>query len=242
VKQGPARFLFAGEDGTITGWSPEVNLNEAIVAVDNSAQHAVYMGIALGGNGAGHRLYAANFHSGHVEVYDGSFKRIFPPNAFNDPRLPAGYAPFGIQNVNGDIVVTFARRLPDEDDEMTGQGLGIVDLFDADGRMISRIASFGQLNAPWGIALAPASFGRFGGALLVGNFGDGTINAYDMHRGTFLGKLRRSDGRPVQIDGLWGIAFGNGLLSQPTNTLYFAAGVNDEEGGAYGAITAHAAD
>ncbi len=108
--------------------------------------------------------------------------------------------------------------------------------------MISRIASFGQLNAPWGIALAPASFGRFGGALLVGNFGDGTINAYDTRQGTFLGKLRRSDGRPVQIDGLWGIAFGNGLFSQPTNTLYFAAGVNNEEGGAYGAITAHGAD
>ncbi len=130
VKQGPARFLFAGENGTITGWSPAVNRNEAIVAVDQfGADHAVYMGLALGGNGTGHRLYAANFHSGHVEVYDGNFDQIFPPNAFNDPRLPAGYAPFGIQNVNGDIVVTFARRLPDEDDEMTGQGLGIVDLF-----------------------------------------------------------------------------------------------------------------
>ncbi len=241
VKTGPARFIFAGENGTITGWSPDVNLNQAIVAVNRSAQHAVYMGLAIGGNGTGHRLYATNFHSGRVEVFDGTFKRVFLTNAFVDPRMPAGYFPFGIQNVGGDIVVTFAKRLPGEDDEATGQGLGIVDLFDANGRLISRVASFGELNAPWGIALAPRSFGRFGGALLIGNFGDGTINAYDMLDNTFLGKLRRSDGKALRIDGLWGMAFGNGLLEQPTNTLYFAAGVNDEEGGAYGAITSRAA-
>ena len=239
AKKGPARFLFAGENGTITGWSPDVNLNEAIVAVDHSSQHSSYKGLALGGNGTGHRLYAANFHSGHVEIYDGNFKRLFPQGAFVDPRMPAGYGPFGIQNVNGDIVVAYAKRQPGGDDEMAGKGLGIVDLFNADGRLISRIASFGELNAPWGIALAPMSFGRFGGALLVGNFGDGTINAYDPSNGMFLGKLRRPDGKAVRIDGLWGIAFGNGVLNQPTNTLYFAAGVHDEDGGAYGEITAH---
>jgi uncharacterized protein (TIGR03118 family) len=187
-------------------------------------------------------LYAANFHSGRVEVFNGEFKRLVFADAFVDPRLPPGYAPFGIQNVSGDIVVTYAKRLPDEDEEMTGKGLGIVDLFDPDGRLITRIATAGELNAPWGVALAPRSFGQFGGALLVGNLGDGTINAYDMRNGKFLDKLRRADGKAVQIDGLWGIAFGNGLLNQPTNTLFFAAGVNDEEGGAYGAIMRHAAE
>ena len=239
VKKGPARFIFAGEDGTISGWAPDVNVNEALIAVDRSAQDAVYMGLAIGGNGTGHRLYATNFHSGRVEVFDGSFKRIVLENAFVDPKLPAGYAPFGIQNVGGDIVVTFAKRLPGEDDEATGKGLGIVDLFDANGRLVSRIASFGELNAPWGVALAPRSFGQFGGALLIGNFGDGTINAYEMTTGEFLGKLRRSDGKAVRLEGLWGMAFGNGLLSQPTNTLYVAAGVNDETGGAYAAIKRH---
>jgi uncharacterized protein (TIGR03118 family) len=242
VKRGPARFIFAGEDGTITGWSPDVNLNEAIVAVDRSGQEAAYFGLAIAGNGAGHRLYATNFHSGRVEIFDATFKRVFLPGAFVDPRLPVGYAPFGIQNVNGDIVVTFAKRLPDEDDEAVGAGLGIVDLFDADGHFISRIAAFGELNAPWGIALAPRSFGRFGGALLIGNFGDGTINAYDLRDGTFLGKLRRPTGKALRIEGLWGMAFGNGLLDQPTNTLFFAAGVHDEKGGAYGAIKKHTVD
>ena len=242
AKRGPARFIFAGEDGTITGWSPEVNLNEAVVAVDRSGQEAAYFGLAIGGSGTGHRLYATNFHSGRVEIFDGTFKRVFLPGAFVDPRLPAGYAPFGIQNVNGDIVVTFAKRLPGEDDEATGKGLGIVDVFDADGHFISRVAAFGELNAPWGIALAPRSFGKFGGALLIGNFGDGTIHAYDMRDGTFLGKLHRPSGRVLRIDGLWGMAFGNGLLDQPTDTLYFAAGVRDEKGGAYGAIREHAAD
>jgi uncharacterized protein (TIGR03118 family) len=242
TKKGPARFLFAGENGTITGWSPDVNLNEAIVAVDRSGQHAVYTGLAIGGNGVAHRLYAANFHSGHVEVFNGEFKRLVFADAFVDPRLPAGYAPFGIQSVGGDVVVTYAKRQPGGDDEMAGKGLGVVDVFDPDGRLISRIATGGALNAPWGVALAPRSFGRFGGALLIGNFGDGTINAYDMRTGMFLDKLRTADGKAVQLEGLWGIAFGNGLLNQPTNTLFFAAGVKDEEGGAYGAIRMHGAN
>jgi uncharacterized protein (TIGR03118 family) len=239
VKKGPARFIFAGENGTITGWSPDVNLTEAIVAVNRSGQDASYMGLAIGGNGSGHRLYTTNFTTGRVEVFDGNFKRVFLSGAFVDPNLPAGYAAFGIQNVNGDIVVTYARKLPGDDEETTGHGLGIVDVYDADGKFISRVASFGELDAPWGVALAPRSFGRFGGALLIGNFGDGTINAYDMLTSKFLGTLRRPSGKVVRLEGLWGLAFGNGLLDQPTNTLYFAAGVHDEAGGAYGAITAH---
>jgi len=239
AKQGAARFIFAGEDGVITGWSPDVNLNQAIVAINRSGQGASYKGLAIGGNGTAHRIYATNFSSRSVEVFDGNFKRVSLPGAFVDPQVPAGYAPFGIQNVNGDIIVTYARRMHAADDETAGKGLGIVDLFDADGRFISRLASFGELNAPWGVALAPRSFGTFGGALLIGNFGDGTINAYDMRTGNFLGKLRRANGNAVKIEGLWGISFGNGLLNQPTNTLYFAAGVHDEAGGAYGSITVH---
>jgi uncharacterized protein (TIGR03118 family) len=234
---GAARFIFAAENGTLSGWSPSVDSSHAIVAVDRSAQGAVYKGLALGGNGSGHLLYATDFHNRRVDVFDGSFHVVNRPGAFMDPRLPPGYAPFGIQNVSGDIVVAFAKREAQGDDEMAGQGLGIVDLFDPNGMFVQRIATHGQLNAPWGIALAPASFGRFGGTLLIGNFGDGAINAFDMRSGNFMGTLRGTDGRPLHIDGLWGMAFGNGVLGQNTNTLFFAAGPGDEEGGAYGMIT-----
>lgn len=236
-KSGPARFIFAAEDGTLSAWSPSVDVTHAITVADRSAHDAVYKGLALGGNGAGHLLYATDFHNGHVDVFDGAFHPVAVPGNFADPKLPAGYAPFGIQNVSGDIVVTFAKREAEGDDEMAGQGLGIVDVFDANGVLVQRIATHGQLNAPWGIALAPPSFGRYGGALLIGNFGDGTINAFDMRSGNYMGTLRNSDGRPLQVDGLWGLAFGNGVLGQKTNTLFFAAGPNDEEGGSYGMIT-----
>jgi uncharacterized protein (TIGR03118 family) len=207
------------------------------VTIDRSSLNAVYKGLAIGGNGRGHLLYATDFHNRRVDVFDGSFQVVNLPGAFTDPRLPPGFSPFGIQNVGGDIVVTFAEREATGDDEMAGQGLGIVDLFDANGAFVQRIATRGQLNAPWGIALAPASFGRYGGALLIGNFGDGAINAYDVRTGNYMGELRGPDGRPLHVEGLWGLAFGNGVLGQKTNTLYFAAGPHDEAGGAYGMIT-----
>ena len=235
---GPARFIFAAENGTLSGWAPNVDTTHAIIAVNRSAQHAVYKGVALGGNGAGHLLYATDFHNGHVDVFDGTFNPVNVPGGFADRQLPAGYAPFGIQNVNGDIIVTFAKRQREGDDERAGQGLGIVDAFDANGTLISRLVTHGQLNAPWGIALAPLGFGRFGGALLIGNFGDGTINAFDPRNGNFLGTLKDTNHKPLHVDGIWGMAFGNGVLGQKADTLFFAAGPHDEAGGAYGMITA----
>jgi uncharacterized protein (TIGR03118 family) len=158
------------------------------------------------------------FYNRHVDVFDASFKPTSVPGAFTDARLPLTYAPFGIQNVNGDIIVTFARRATQGDDERAGPGLGFVDEFDADGHLIARLVTHGPLNAPWGIALAPRGFGRFGSALLIGNFGDGTINAFDPHSGDFLGTLRDDNREVLHVDGLWGMAFGNGVMGQKADT------------------------
>ena len=235
---GPARFLFASEDGTISGWAPNVDLNNAIVAVDNGAAGSSYKGLALAGDGTGNFLYAADFHHGKVDVFDASFHPVHRPGAFVDPQLPAGYAPFGIQNLQGNLYVTYAKQDADAHDEIAGRGFGFVDVYDAAGRLIRRVASGGALNAPWGLALAPADFGRFSNALLVGNFGDGRISAYDLRDGDFLGQLRGHDGRRLAVPGLWGMAFGNGVLGQPSGTLFFAAGPNDEADGLYGRIDA----
>jgi len=239
---GPARFLFATEDGTIAGWAPNVDATNAVTAVDNSGEKAHYTGLALSGDGTTHLLYAANFHTGKVDVFDGTFKPTQVAGGFTDPKLPEGYAPFGIQAINGDIYVTYAKReeSSDEgeasDEEQQGPGLGIVNVFDPKGNLIRRIATNGMLNAPWGLALAPASFGEFSSALLVGNLGNGQIHAFDYRTGKFLGALRDANGRAIEADGLWGIAFGNGIDQQPTNALFYAAGPNDEAGGAFGVI------
>jgi len=235
---GPARFIFATENGTLAGWAPTVNPTMAIQAANKSASGAVYTGLALSGNGSTHLLYAANFSQSRVDVFDGTFTQVTVPGGFYDRYLPHGYAPFGIQAIGGDIYVTFAKQNASEpDEEVHGQGLGVVDVFDPNGNLIRRVATRGALNAPWGLALAPASFGRFGGALLVGNLGDGTINAYGPISGNWLGTLRDTDGKRLHLDGLWGIAFGNGVLQQKTNALYYAAGPNDEADGAYGVVT-----
>jgi uncharacterized protein (TIGR03118 family) len=237
VTNGPARFLFATEQGTIAGWAPNVNATNALQAVDNSGHGAVYTGLALSGSGTTHLLYACNFSKARIDVFDGTFAPVKAPGGFVDPRLPKTYSPFGVQAIGGDIYVTYAKQEePGGDEEEQGPGLGLVNVFDPQGHLIRRVASHGPLNAPWGIALAPASFGRFGGALLIGNLGDGTINAYGPISGTFLGKLRDADQRPIHIDGLWALQFGNGLSGQPTNSLFWAAGPNDEEDGAYGVI------
>jgi uncharacterized protein (TIGR03118 family) len=235
---GPAVFLYGTEDGIIAGWAPTVDLANARLAVDDSAAHAVYKGIAIAGNGTTFVLYAADFHNRRVAVFDGAFKPLVKPGAFEDGDLPADYAPFGIANINGDIYVTYARQDAARHDELDGAGAGFVDVYDADGKLISRLVTRGALNAPWGMALAPASFGRFGGALLVGNFGDGAINAYDPRTGRHLGKLRDAKGHALAIDGLWGLAFGNGVDAQPADTLFYAAGPGGEAHGAYGAIRA----
>jgi len=235
---GPSRFLFATEDGVIAGWSPAADTTHAIMAIDSSPGHAIYKGLALSAGGTGQLLYATDFHNGKVDVFDSTFAPVTLSGSFTDSTLPAGFAPFGIQAIGGDVYVTYAQQDADAEDELHGKGLGYVDLYDANGNLLQRIASRGALNAPWGVALAPASFGALGSSLLIGNFGDGRINAFDTFRGGPLGSLLDANRRPIQIDGLWGIAFGNGLANQPTNTLFFAAGPNDEANGLYGRIDA----
>jgi len=233
---GPALFLFATEDGTILGWNPNVDPNNAVVAVP--AAGAIYKGLAL----AGDRLYATDFHGGHVDVFNGSFQPLNTPGAFVDPGIPAGYAPFGIQNVNGTLVVTYAKQDADAEDDVAGQGLGFVDRFSTSGTFLGRVATHGQLNSPWGIAMAPANFGRFSGDLLIGNFGDGEISAFEPQTdGTFelVGQLRTSERKVLSIDGLWALQFGKGTDNNgPATTLFFTAGPADETHGLFGTIVA----
>jgi len=233
---GAASFLFATEDGVIAGWSPSVDLQNARIAVDNSHENAVYKGLAIAGTGATFQLYATDFRNRRIDVFDGTFKPVKKIGAFEDPNLPADYAPFGIQNINGDLYVTYAKQDAARHDDVPGAGEGFVVVYDASGKLIRSVAERGALNAPWGVALAPASFGRFGGAILVGNFGDGAINAYEPRTGSHLGRLMDTDGKPICISGLWGIAFGNGVDSQPANALFYAAGPGDESHGAYGVL------
>ena len=236
----PAVFIFAGEGGTVSAWSPTVNANSAVLVVDRAAEGKAYKGLALASAGGAPRLYAADFHNGVVDVYDGNFVPVVKAGAFTDPQLPAGYAPFGIQAIGSQIVVAYAKQDAQAADEVAGPGLGAVDVFDTAGTLTARlIAPGGKLNAPWGIALAPANFGTFSNDLLIGNFGDGTINAFDPATGASLGALADGNGTPIAIDGLWGIAFGNGINDQPTNTLFYAAGPNDENDGVYGRIDFH---
>lgn len=230
-----ARFIFATEDGVIAGWSPTVNRTNAIGVV--ATPGAIYKGLALGSNGVDNFLVATNFAARKIDVFDKAFQPTTAPGGFVDPGMPKDYSPFGIQNIGGDIYVTYAKKLDGDDDETAGPGLGLVSVFDASGHFVRRVASHGKLNAPWGIVLAPASFGRFANDLLVGNFGDGAILAFDSHSGEFRGRLHQPDGHLLKIDGLWGIAFGNGIQNQPTNVLFFAAGPDDESHGVYGKIT-----
>jgi uncharacterized protein (TIGR03118 family) len=228
-----ASFLWATEDGGIAAWAGGASATIKFVATDG----AVYKGLAMAGDGVSHfRLYAADFHNGKIDVIDFSFAKISVPGGFADPTIPEGFKPFNITNIQGDLYVAYALKEEDEDDEVAGPGLGFVDVFDADGVLIRRVASRGKLNAPWGMALAPSGFGKFSNHLLVGNFGDGTINAYDLKNATFAGQLRTTNGQVLKIDGLWGIAFGNGFQQQPTDTLFFAAGPDEENAGLYGKI------
>ena len=233
---GSSRFIFSTEEGTILGWSPTVDATNAIVAVPNTTD-AIYKGLAIAPN----RLYATDFHNAVVDVFDSSFQRVTSPGAFSDPKLPAGYAPFGIQNVNGTIVVTYAKQDADAEDEVAGQGRGFVDAYDLAGNLVGRIQGHGQLDAPWGLALAPAGFGRFAGDLLVGNFGDGQVNAFaEVAPGVFehRGTLRDTSGKKLAIDGLWALEFGNAVNNGTPDQLFFTAGPDDESHGLFGMITA----
>jgi uncharacterized protein (TIGR03118 family) len=232
-----ANFIFASESGTISGWNGTAG-TMALTKIDNSAAGASYKGLAIAGSGASARLYAANFGTGTVDVFDGSFAPMTLPGAFVDPTLPAGFAPFNVQNIGGSIVVTYALRDPASGDDIAGPGNGVVDVYDQSGVLLRHLATDDVLNSPWGVALAPASFGPFGGALLVGNFGDGTIHAYDFFTGTLLGQMTDVGGAPIVNDGLWALAFGNNSSTSNPNALYFTAGLDDEEHGLFGTITA----
>src|SRR5437867_3635150 len=236
-----AVFIFATEGGTIAGWNPSLG-TAAEVKVDSSGAGAIYKGLAIATTATGPQLYATDFHNARVDVFDATWAAVQTAGGFVDPTIPAGYAPFGIQTIGTRIFVTFAKQGLGAKDEIDGQGLGFVDAFDSDGNLVARVAQHGQLNAPWGLALAPASFGRFGGDLLVGNFGDGHVNAYqEISDGTFelIGALRTADGRKLAIDGLWALQFGHGTVNNgPVDTLFFTAGPNDEADGLFGTITA----
>jgi uncharacterized protein (TIGR03118 family) len=236
---GAARFIFASEDGVLRGWNPGGGAT-AQVPTQDSVADASYKGLAIGQTASGPRLYAADFHNAQVSVFDGSWHLVANPG-FTDPGLPEGYAPFGIQTIGSSVFVAYAKRdEEEEDEEEAGQGLGFVDEYDTSGNLLGRVAQHGQLNAPWGIALAPASFGRFGGDLLVGNFGDGQINAYRNVGGKFehAGELRGADGKPLAIDGLWALQFGNDGAAGSSGTLFFTAGPEEETHGLFGSITA----
>ena len=238
-----ASFIFATENGTISAWNGAQGTN-AHLEVDNAASGAVYKGLALGTAGSNNFLYAANFNSGRIDVFNGSFAPTTLSGSFTDPTLPAGYAPFDIQNIGGKLYVTYAKQDAAKHDDVAGAGNGYVDVFDTSGNLLERLDSNGDLNSPWGMALAPSTFGAFSGDLLVGNFGDGTINVYDPTVvGDFLGTLKDSNGNPITIQGLWGLAFGNGGSAGPTSTLYFTAGIpgpggNVEDHGLFGDVVA----
>jgi uncharacterized protein (TIGR03118 family) len=232
-----ARFIFATDDGQIAGWNGQGTA--AISALTTPG--AIYLGLAIGSSGGANYLYAANFTNRTVDVFDGAWAPAHLTGNFTDPGLPARYSPFGIQNIGGEIFVAYAKQNADGDAEVHGEGLGIVSVFGTDGTFHGRVATFGDLNSPWGLAKAPANFGKFSGNLLVGNFGDGRIHAFkwtaeegwEAH-----GVIKGVNHRPISIDGLWGIGFGNGTGSGPTNSLFFAAGPDDETHGLFGSITA----
>jgi TIGR03118 family protein len=243
---GPSLFLFATEGGTIRGWNPNVPppspSTHSFVVADRSGQGASYKGLAIASTPAGDFLYATDFHNARVDMFDGSFNVVSTSSTFVDPGLPDGYAPFGIQAVGDTIFVTYGKQDAQAGDEVAGKGRGFVDAFDTDGTFLARVASRHRLNAPWGLAMAPADFGRFSGDLLVGNFGDGQIHAFHQAaNGSYAaaGVLRNRHGRVLAIDGLWGIAFGNGDAAGPSNALYFTAGPDEEAHGLFGRITAN---
>ena len=234
----PSNFVFASEDGNIRAWRG--GSTAALVTPADGGNDAIYKGLAIAQPATGGPLmYATDFHNARVDMFNGAWHNVTPANAFIDSMLPGGYAPFGIQTIGSRVFVTFAKQDADAEDEVAGQGRGFVDAFDLNGNLLERVAQHGQLDAPWGVALAPATFGRYAGDLLVGNFGDGQINAYEetsagfQHRGT----LRDIDGKKLAIDGLWALEFGNAGSNGSPDTLFFTAGPDDESHGLFGTIT-----
>lgn len=234
LKQGSsALFLFDSLDGTISAWNS--SLTNAVTVVDNSAAGAVYTGLAIANNGTANFILAANLASGKIDVFDTKFAPANLAGNFTDPTLPQGFAPFNVHVLNNQVYVMYAMQTPSGGPPTAGAGAGYISIFDTNGNFIKRAITGGNLNAPWGLALAPTSFGAFGGTLLIGNFGDGTINAFDPSTFALKGQLQDATGKVIVNDRLWEILFGQNGTGDP-NTLYFSAGVNDEKGGLFGSI------
>jgi uncharacterized protein (TIGR03118 family) len=243
-KTGVPAFLFATEDGTIVGWAPSVDGTHGIIAVPENCGHAVYKGLAIAQTGnacsppdplaCAFFLYAANFQTGKVDQFDTNFHVV---NSFTGPNLEAGFSPFNVAVIGGKLYVAYAVRNPHTGDNVPGKGSGIVDVFDLDGNFHQRLAEGGHLKAPWGMAIAPANFGTLAGKLWIGNFGDGHINVFDPDKGAFIDQVRDTNGKPIVIDGLWGLIVGNGGNGGRTDTIYFTAGPNEEQHGLFGSLT-----
>jgi uncharacterized protein (TIGR03118 family) len=231
--QGDA-FLFVSEDGTVSGWRGALGSTAETLVAGSAAN--VYKGSAFGTIAGNSYLYAANFRNGSIDVINGSATAPALTGSFVDPLAPAGYAPFNVQNLGGSLYVTYAQQDAAKHDEIDGAGAGFVDRYDLQGRLLGRVATGGTLDAPWGLALAPSSFGTLAGALLVGNFGDGRINAFDAGSNAFLGQILGADGQPLSIDGLWAIAPGNGSSAGSSALLYFTAGPDGESHGLLGVL------
>jgi uncharacterized protein (TIGR03118 family) len=246
--QETALFIFDGEGGLISAWAQDSGAT-AVTAYDDGAvngeNHAVYKGLAIGTVSGATYLYATDLHNNKVDVFDTNFsKPAAMQGKFVDPNLPSGFAPFGIAALNGQLYVTFAKQDSAMHDEATGSGLGYVDIFDFSGNLVSQFASAGALNAPWGIAIAPAGFGSLAGDVLIGNFGDGTINIFSANGASlamFQGALLASNGQPLTFPGLWALVFGNGDADKPTTTLFYTAGFASQTDGVFGSITASVA-
>jgi uncharacterized protein (TIGR03118 family) len=249
-RSAPASVIFSTEDGTLIGFNPQVDPKQGILVADQSSTGAVYKLLAGGSVGSANFLYATDFHNNKIDVFDKNFAKVAPGTdgfgTFTDPNELPGFAPFGIKNIGGVLFVTYAKQLPpDNHDDQEGPGNGFIDEFTTSGQFLGRFATGGTLNSPIGMAIAPAGFGRFGGDLLVGNFGDSRVNAFDLSTGQFLGQLTDPQGNPLVLNGgfqetnpkgLWGIAFGNGQGGAGTNTLFFQAGINEENDGLFGKV------
>jgi uncharacterized protein (TIGR03118 family) len=237
ASSGRSLFLFASQTGIVSGWNPGVPPPATSThAQIGATADAVYTGLAIGQVGTANFLYAADFEHGTIDVYDKNFDLVQLDGSFSDPNIPNSYSPFNIQNLGGNLYVAYAQQSHKDPDEETDRGSGFVDVFDTSGHLLQRLILGNHLNAPWGLALAPGDFGQFSNALLVGNFGNGHIQAFDPATGKFLGQLKDESGRPIVIDGLWAIIFGNGVTAGDRNALYFAAGPDDETHGLFGSL------
>jgi len=240
--QKPALFIFATEDGTISAWNGGAGTT-AVIKV-NTKGGSVFKGLAMAtisdqnGGGIANFLYAADFKKNKIRVYDKFFHPIsLGNNAFKDDRVRSGFAPFNIQNIGGNLYVAYAKQDAEKHDEVAGQGLGYVNVYTPWGQLINRLEHGWFLNAPWGMTQAPSDFGAYSHDILVGQFGSGKIDVFDPVTGKFKGQLNDENGKPIKIDGLWGINFGSGGTSGPANSLFFAAGPDDESHGLFGNIT-----